>query len=389
MRIKGIIIVMLSIFLTGLMYGCILENKEENKEPTCTLTALPTTGIAPLMVTFTLSGTVSEGNITSWKLDTNNDGNPEYQGSGRPPSIQQHIYQNNGTFTATLTVTDNNGVAVITSIIIMVHKEQWQPQYNIRYTIHVTNVIDGDTLDVLLPNGNIERVRLLGIDTPETKADNNKPNEYDDITDLDCLAHWGVQAKYFTTAWIEGKDIFIEFDETAGFKTNERWLSYVYLENETDFCAILLKKGYARAYMEGTCSMEYYYFTLQQHTMDKGIGLWSCMGIADGLGIVFVHYNAGGNDEDNLNDEYVVIKNYEDIEENLSGWSLEDEKNYVYIFPDGFVLAAGASVTIHTGPGTNSHKDLYWGNNDPIWNNNHDTAYLKNSSGFLVDSWGW
>ena len=47
--------------------------------------------------------------IISWSLDINNDGTPEYSGSGYPPSTQQHTYQNPDTYTAKLTVTDNNG----------------------------------------------------------------------------------------------------------------------------------------------------------------------------------------------------------------------------------------------------------------------------------------
>lgn len=386
---KSIILVILTLFFTGLLYGCVMKNNTDNTGPTCTVTAQPNNGIAPLLVTFTFTTTVTKENIGLWKLDTNNDSTPDYQGSGHLPLIQQHIYQDPGTFTATFTITDKNGIVATTSIIIMVYEEQWQPLYNVRYPVTVTNVIDGDTLDALFPNGAVERVRLLGIDTPEINPDSNKPHEYDGITDLDCLGQWGLQSKYVTIAWIKGKDIFIEFDETAGLKTGERWLCYVYLENGTDFCALLLKKGYARAYMEGTCSKEYYYFLLQQHAMDKGIGLWSCMEITEGLNIVLVHYDAGGNDEDNLNDEYVVIKNHGDSGKNLSGWMLGDEHGHVYTFPYGFVLAPDASVIIHTGGGTHSSKDLYWGNKNPIWNNNHDSAYLWDLSGLMIDSWDW
>lgn len=388
MGIKGVITVIFFIFLTGMMHGCIMENDDIGSM--CTLTVLPTSGKAPLLVTFTFTASVFKGDIASWELDTNTDGAPEYQGSGFLPSNQPHVYQDTGTFTATLTIKDNCGIEAIHSISVWVYDEEWQPRYGIMYTIHVTHVIDGDTLDARLPDGNSGRIRFLGIDTPEINAEDNKHHEYGDIIDLDCLAQWGIEAKYFTREWIEGKDIFIEFDETAGLQTSERWLSYVYLENGTDFCALLIKKGYARAYMEGTCSREYYYFNLQQQAIDEEMGLWGCTGIEEkGLYIVIVNYNVGGNDEDNLNDEYVVIQNKGGDEKDLSGWKLEDEKNYVYNFPDGFSLAAGAWVTSHTGSGINSDKDLYWGNTDPVWNNNHDTAYLKNPSGSLVDSWSW
>lgn len=36
----------------------------------------------------------------------------------------------------------------------------------------ITRVIDGDTMDVLFNDGRTDRVRLLGVDTPETNAAN-------------------------------------------------------------------------------------------------------------------------------------------------------------------------------------------------------------------------
>ncbi len=155
---------------------------------------------------------------------------------------------------------------------------EWQPEYEVKYKVYVVNVIDGDTFDAIFPDGNVERVRLLGVDAPEKSAENNKPNEYDGITDLDCLAYWGIKAKKFAEKWIGGKDVYIEFDTAAGFKGYYgRWLCYVYLENGTDFNAELIKKGYARVYVEGEFSKENYYLTLQQEAMESSVGLWSCI----------------------------------------------------------------------------------------------------------------
>jgi len=64
-------------------------------------------------------------------------------------------------------------------------------------TITVTRVIDGDTLDVAAADGGQDRIRLLGVDTPEVSGP-NKPNEYGDITDTACLDDWGIRAKEFT-----------------------------------------------------------------------------------------------------------------------------------------------------------------------------------------------
>ncbi len=51
--------------------------------------------------------------------------------------------------------------------------------------------------------------------------------------------------------------------------------------------------------------------------------------------------------------ERVEVANQGVADENLAGWALSDEQNHTYTFPD-FVLAAGASVRIHTGNGKTS-----------------------------------
>jgi len=108
-----------------------------------------------------------------------------------------------------------------------------------------------------------------------------------------------------------------------------------------------------------------------------------------GVVIWYVHYDAEGNDWDNLNDEYAVIKNDGSTGADMTGWTLRDVANHVYAFPSGFTLAAGTSVTIHTGSGTDTSDHLYWGSGAPIWNNDHDTAYLRDGNGDLVDSYSW
>ena len=69
--------------------------------PVLSLTASPTSGKAPLHVTFTL-GTNIPGTIVSWVL-VFGDGFRQ-QGSGRPPATVSHTYAKRGTFAAFLSV---------------------------------------------------------------------------------------------------------------------------------------------------------------------------------------------------------------------------------------------------------------------------------------------
>jgi micrococcal nuclease len=152
----------------------------------------------------------------------------------------------------------------------------FSPEFGVKYEVEVVRVIDGDTIDVLLPDGTQERVRMLCVDTPETTAENNEPYEYGSIDDLDCLAEWGQKAKQFTKSWLEGKTSYIEFDETAGLRDYYgRLLAYIYID-ETDFTAELVKRGYARVYEEGECKKESEYIKYQQSAVQSKTGLWSC-----------------------------------------------------------------------------------------------------------------
>jgi micrococcal nuclease len=145
---------------------------------------------------------------------------------------------------------------------------------------HVSKVIDGDTIDATMPDGSAERIRLLGIDTPEIFKE-NRPNEYDAITDLSWLDVWGEKAKEYTERMVEGKDVFLEVDEMAGDRGKYgRLLRYVILEDGSDLNALLLNNGYARAYTEGKFSnftKRDEYTDLQHIAQKDRVGLWAKM----------------------------------------------------------------------------------------------------------------
>jgi len=104
--------------------------------------------------------------------------------------------------------------------------------------------------------------------------------------------------------------------------------------------------------------------------------------------ISYINYDAPGDDWDNLNGEYVTIQNSGSENADLTGWRLVDAASHTFTFPS-FTLAPGSTVTVYTGSGTNTQTSLYWGSSSPIWNNDHDTAYLYDSSGELIDSYSW
>ncbi|HEY7422601.1 MAG TPA: PKD domain-containing protein, partial [Gaiellaceae bacterium] len=77
----------------------------------------PATGKAPLQVTFDGSGSSDSGGgtLTSWSFDFG-DGSTD-SGTGSPPSTESHAYAA-GTYTAELTVTDDQAVSDTASIFV-------------------------------------------------------------------------------------------------------------------------------------------------------------------------------------------------------------------------------------------------------------------------------
>ncbi len=108
--------------------------------------------------------------------------------------------------------------------------------------------------------------------------------------------------------------------------------------------------------------------------------------------ITKAYYNSPGTDtrsNGSLNAEYVRLTNKRSYTINLKNWSLRDKQNHIYRFTSNFYLGAGKSVYIHTGRGTNSSVNRYWGMGNYVWNNTGDAAYLRNSANTLIDSCSW
>ncbi|WP_435348651.1 lamin tail domain-containing protein [Haloarchaeobius sp. HRN-SO-5] len=117
-----------------------------------------------------------------------------------------------------------------------------------------------------------------------------------------------------------------------------------------------------------------------------GTGASSTSVAADGggLSLVDVHADASGDDNENLDDEYVVLENTGDSTLDLGGWRLEDSAGHAYTFPGGFTLAPGEQVTVYTGRGTDSSTELYWGADGAVWNNGGDTVLVTDDEGTVV-----
>ncbi len=102
----------------------------------------------------------------------------------------------------------------------------------------------------------------------------------------------------------------------------------------------------------------------------------------DTLAVTEIHADAQGRDGKRLEDEYVVFQNTGTTDLDLSGWTVSDEAGKSYEFPDGFTLASGDTVTLHSGTGEADDANLYWGRtHGAVWNNAGDTITVTDESG--------
>ncbi|PIP19919.1 MAG: thermonuclease [Candidatus Omnitrophica bacterium CG08_land_8_20_14_0_20_41_16] len=137
--------------------------------------------------------------------------------------------------------------------------------------ILVKRAVDGDTL--LLENG--ERVRLIGIDTPEMH-ESNKLNRDAQRSgqDVETIKQLGRRSYEFTKKIVEGKRVRLEFD-VERFDRYKRILAYVYLLDGTFLNAEIVQQGYA-SLMTYPPNVKYadLFLKLYREARENKRGLW-------------------------------------------------------------------------------------------------------------------
>jgi micrococcal nuclease len=263
----------------------------------------------------------------------------------------------------------------------------------------VTRVVDGDTVEVRFADGTEETVRLLGVDTPEVRGDTD-PAEFEGVPETaagrDWLRRWAERASAYAVDRLAGKRVRVVTDPTADRRGSYgRLLAYVYVgDKQESFNLALLEKGYARLY-DTSFSERDRFAAAEASAREAGVGLWgfsdattpATVAVADGgvaLTLVEIRADAPGNDNENLNGEFLVFGNAGSDPIALGGWRVVDAAGHEYVFPDGTTLAPNATLTLHTGAGTDGDGDLYWNESGAVWNNGGDTVTVRDVNGTVV-----
>ena len=126
----------------------------------------------------------------------------------------------------------------------------------------VTRTVDGDTIVVNI-NGADTKIRLIGIDAPESVHPDKEKNTEE-----------GTIASEYMKDLLKGKAVYLEYD--SEYKdAYDRVLAYVYLEDKRMVNAILLEEGMAAVYtVPPNTKYSEYFLGLQKTAREKGKGFW-------------------------------------------------------------------------------------------------------------------
>jgi micrococcal nuclease len=126
----------------------------------------------------------------------------------------------------------------------------------------IKKFVDGDTFWVDDGSEKGLKIRLIGVNTPET-VHPQKPVEF-----------YGIEASNYIKEILDGKKVRLEFDVSEKDRYG-RTLAYVFLKDGTFINAELLKNGYGRV-MTIPPNVKYaeYFVELEREARENNRGLW-------------------------------------------------------------------------------------------------------------------
>jgi len=240
----------------------------------------------------------------------------------------------------------------------------------------VAEVVDGDTF--ILGDG--ERVRLIGINTPEAGM------------------YFYEEAKDVLKIMIEGKVVIFEKDVSERDDYG-RLLRYVYYGSLFVNLEMVLR-GFANSFTyPPDIKHQDRFLEAERYARNNNLGLWAISPIADGSNgsknshgsgksqdsviEIDITADAKGNDNTSINGEFILIRNSSNEDFNIGGWTIKDSATNTYEFP-AYLLEKDSELVLFSGNGTDGDGKFYWGSSMPVWNNDHDCLYLRDTSGLLI-----
>jgi endonuclease YncB( thermonuclease family) len=256
----------------------------------------------------------------------------------------------------------------------------------------ITKISDGDTIDVQIDGEDqTKSIRVLGIQTMEVNP-GDIPN--------DCYADEATRRIEEITGGV-GARVILRSQNPNAIDRFGRLRRHVFVVNngkEVNIGKRLLEEGLAFSLtMDNETIYDAEYAQIAQIAKSKSLGLWSSIGIssanhcpvsADSANSSFeivANFDANGDDNQNVNGEWIKIKNTSGRSVDISHWWLRDSALYFFRFPSSTVLENGEEVTVFIGKGQNTKNTFYWGKDFPILDNTWDGIYLHDYLDYGTD----
>jgi micrococcal nuclease len=142
----------------------------------------------------------------------------------------------------------------------------------------LVRIIDGDTIKVMY-EGRQESVRLLGIDTPESRENARmiKQCKAEGVNKDLILKQGKIASDFVQNALCGNEYVWLEFDKEKRDKY-KRLLAYVYVQDNSDkkymLNYILLKEGYAKTLFYGRLKHQPLFIEAQRYAKSLRLGFW-------------------------------------------------------------------------------------------------------------------
>ena len=257
----------------------------------------------------------------------------------------------------------------------------------------VTDVSDGDTFDIRIAGKGVKRVRMIGV----------QAMELDDYVAKTGDCH-GPEAFRRLRQLVGGKVVQLSAADPASVGLKDRIQRFVQVEVDgvmRDVGEILLEEGQALwfPHAEEHANNARYQRAVRR-ARAAGVGLWDrdyCgRGPQQSARVkMWVQWDADGNDADNVNGEWVKIKNLGPDELRLGRWMLRESALRTdhrptsplreYTFPRGTVVPPRRSIFVHVGRGRDSDKRFYWQQVEPVFENSEDDGRNDGDGAYLID----
>jgi micrococcal nuclease len=243
----------------------------------------------------------------------------------------------------------------------------------------VIRAIDGISFEVSA-DGNTYRVRYIGVDVPA--PDNNIDTQYEAFVENKKL--------------IEGKEVLLIQDQThvdqGGYLPRYVMVGGAFANQE------MVSSGYAIASSTPPdIRCDQFFEQTEENAILAGRGFWAptptpsrtrpaptnTPAQTGNVIISYIFYKGEPWEQPN---EFVEIHNFSDGTIQLKGWTLKDNQNHVFIFPE-YLLLPDQFCRIYTYGYHPTTCGFSYFSQSPIWDDLGDCAYLKDSLGLLVDQY--